>query len=156
MSIRLLINGDEVTSSLPAMAPLLDVLRDEFFLTGAKSPCREGICGACTVHIDGKPVVSCLVPVGALEGSDIRTVESLSVGGAASRLQQIMQEHDVVQCGMCFPGMLMTLTSFLQDRPDAKRDEIKAALAGNICRCTGYERIVDAAYALAGGRHEQS
>lgn len=154
MSIKLVINGDHVISTLPAMTPLLDVLRDEFFLTGAKSVCREGNCGACTVHVDGKPVVSCLVPVGTVEDAEIRTVESLSMGGAASPLQQIMEEHDVVQCGMCFPGMLMTLTSFLQERPDAKRDDIKAALAGNICRCTGYERVVDAAFALAGGRHE--
>lgn len=111
--------------------------------------CREGVCGACTVHIDGQPTVSCLVPIGTVGDREIRTVESLAAGGELSPLQQVMEEHDVVQCGMCFPGILMVLTSFLHERPHADRDEIKAALVGNICRCTGYERVVDAAAALA-------
>ena len=93
--------------------------------------------------------MSCLAPIGAIEGGDVRTIESLSVAGELSPLQQTMEEHDVVQCGMCFPGILMVLTSFFRERPHAERDEIKAALVGNICRCTGYERLVDAAVALA-------
>ena len=149
MSTQLMINGEQRTSSRDPMTPLLDVLRDEFHLTGAKSVCREGICGACIVHIDGAPMVSCLVPLGAAEGLDVRTVESLASNEMPSPLQQVMEDHDVVQCGMCFPGMLMSLTSFLRDKPGAGRDEIKVALAGNICRCTGYERLVDAAVDFA-------
>ncbi|PDQ19849.1 (2Fe-2S)-binding protein [Mesorhizobium sanjuanii] len=149
MPTNLVINGEDRISSRGSMTPLIDVLRDEFFLTGAKVACREGVCGACTVHLDGRPVVSCLVPLGTVEGRDVRTVESLAVAGEPSPLQLIMEEHDVVQCGMCFPGILMVLTSFFQERPHAERDEIKAALVGNICRCTGYERLVDAAVALA-------
>jgi carbon-monoxide dehydrogenase small subunit len=148
MPTRLLVNGEEMTSLRGPMTPLLDVLRDDFFLTGAKSVCREGICGACTVHLDGRAVVSCLVPIGTIEGSDVRTVESLAEAGELSPLQQVMEEYDVVQCGMCFPGILMTLTSFFAKGLHAGRDEIKEALVGNICRCTGYERIIDAAVAL--------
>jgi carbon-monoxide dehydrogenase small subunit len=149
MPTTLTINGEQRVTSGGPMTPLIDVLRDEFFLTGAKAVCREGFCGACTVHIDGQPVVSCLVPIGTVGDREIRTVESLATEGEPSRLQQVMEEHDVVQCGMCFPGILMVLTSFLREHPHAGRDEIKAALAGNICRCTGYERLVDAAAALA-------
>ncbi|MCV3205291.1 (2Fe-2S)-binding protein [Mesorhizobium sp. YC-39] len=149
MPTNLVINGEDRISTRGSMTPLIDVLRDEFFLTGAKVACREGICGACTVHLDGRPVVSCLVPLATVEGRDVRTVESLAAAGEPSPLQQIMEEHDVVQCGMCFPGILMVLTSFFQERPHAERDDIKAALVGNICRCTGYERLVDAAAALA-------
>jgi carbon-monoxide dehydrogenase small subunit len=148
MSINIVINGEHETSTRDPMTPLIDVLRDEFFLTGAKAVCREGICGACTVHLDGLPIVSCLAPIGAMEGRDIRTVESLAVTGEPSPLQQIMEEHDVVQCGMCFPGILMVLTSFFREWPHAGKNEIKAALVGNICRCTGYERLVDAAVAF--------
>ena len=149
MPTILTINGEQRVSSRGPMTPLIDVLRDEFFLTGAKSVCREGACGACTVHLDGQPVVSCLVPIGTIGEREICTVESLAAAGEPSPLQQVMEEHDVVQCGMCFPGILMVLTGFLRERPHADRDEIKAALVGNICRCTGYERLVDAAVALA-------
>lgn len=149
MSLRLVVNGEDRVSRAEPLTPLVDVLRDEFHLTGAKVACREGFCGACTVHLDGQPVVSCLVPLGMVEGREVRTVESLATAGELSPLQQIMEEHDVVQCGMCFPGILMVLTSFFREHPRAERDEIKAALVGNICRCTGYERLVDAAVTLA-------
>lgn len=145
------INGEERATQRDPMTPLIDVLRDEFFLTGAKPVCREGFCGACTVLVDGRPMVSCLVPVGMVEGCEVRTVEGLAVAGEPSHVQKIMEEHDVVQCGMCFPGMLMTVTAFFRDNPNPARDEIKAALTGNICRCTGYERVIDAAVALARG-----
>lgn len=149
MSLRLNINGETRLSAGDPLTPLVDILRDEFFLTGAKAVCREGFCGACTVLLDGRPIVSCLMPVGLAAEREIRTVESLAVDGVLSRLQQAMEQHDAVQCGMCFPGMLMSLTGFLADTPNPTREQIKAALVGNICRCTGYERIIDAAMAVA-------
>jgi aerobic carbon-monoxide dehydrogenase small subunit len=149
MAVGLVVNGEERRSICDSMTPLIDVLRDEFFLTGAKAVCREGFCGACTVLVDGRPVMSCLVPVGTIGGGEVRTVESLGSADELSPVQQVMEEHDVVQCGMCFPGIVMVLTSFFAERPRAGRDEIRAALVGNICRCTGYERVVDAAVALA-------
>jgi carbon-monoxide dehydrogenase small subunit len=149
MSLRLNINGETRLSAGDPLTPLVDILRDEFFLTGAKAVCREGFCGACTVLLDGRPIVSCLMPAGLAAECEIRTVESLAVDGVLSRLQQAMEQHDAVQCGMCFPGMLMSLTGFLADTPNPTREQIKAALVGNICRCTGYERIIDAAMAVA-------
>jgi aerobic carbon-monoxide dehydrogenase small subunit len=148
MSFRLIVNGEHRECSGQALTPLVDVLRDDLSLLGAKAVCREGFCGACTVLLDGRPAMSCLVPLGTLEGRSVRTVESLSTGGRPSPLQAAMEDLDVVQCGMCFPGMVVTLTSFLDDQPDADRAAIKRALTGNICRCTGYERIVDAALSL--------
>jgi carbon-monoxide dehydrogenase small subunit len=149
MPIVLNVNGeDRITLSDP-LTPLIDVLRDELFLTGAKAVCREGICGACTVMMDDKPVMSCLVPVGIAAGHDIRTAEALSGEGEPSPLQRAMLDHDVVQCGMCFPGMMVTLTDFLEHTPKPTREEVKAALVGNICRCTGYERLIDAVLAFA-------
>lgn len=145
MSISLKVNGERRVFQGEPLTPLIDVLRDELFLTGAKAVCREGFCGACMVHIDGVPAVSCLTPVGLVEDREIVTVEGLSADGGPTPLQQAFENHDVVQCGMCFPGMMMTLTHFLGERPEATRADVKAALVGNICRCTGYERIVDAA-----------
>jgi aerobic carbon-monoxide dehydrogenase small subunit len=149
MPLPLKINGEDRSSLSDPMTPLVDVLRDEFFLTGAKVVCREGFCGACTVLLDGRPVASCLVPLGLAAHGDVATVESLAHGGVLSPLQQAMEEHDAVQCGMCFPGMLMTLTSFLAHAKSPTREDIKEALVGNVCRCTGYERIVDAVLAAA-------
>jgi carbon-monoxide dehydrogenase small subunit len=148
MLLRLNINGEDRLSSSDPMTPLVDVLRDEFFLTGAKVVCREGFCGACTVLLDGRPVVSCLMPVGLADGCAVLTVESLAPDGVLSPLQQAMEQYDAVQCGMCFPGMLMSLTSFFERTPNPTREDIKAALVGNICRCTGYERIIDAAFSV--------
>lgn len=144
MSIELTINGEVRDFAVDPRKPLIDVLRDDCRLTGAKSVCREGFCGACTVHIDGEPVPSCLRPVGLLEGSHIVTIEGLAPFDVPNPVQQAFLDHDVVQCGMCFPGMVMTLTRFLETNPAPTRDEIKTALVGNVCRCTGYERIIDA------------
>jgi carbon-monoxide dehydrogenase small subunit len=149
MSLRLNINGEDRLTASDPMTPLVDVLRDEFFLTGAKIVCREGFCGACTVLLDGRPVMSCLMPAGLAEGCAVLTVESLATDGVLSPLQQAMEKYDAVQCGMCFPGMLMTLTSFLEGARSPSREDIKKALVGNLCRCTGYERIVDAALTVA-------
>jgi carbon-monoxide dehydrogenase small subunit len=148
MPLQLTINGEQRTAVSDPLTPLLDVLRDEFSLTGAKIVCREGFCGACMVLVDGKPAVSCLMPAGLAEGRDIRTVESLSAGGDLSPLQRALEEHDVVQCGMCFPGIVMSLTSYFAHTGNPNREGMKAALVGNICRCTGYERILDAALSL--------
>ena len=147
MSFPLKINGEAHIASRDPLTPLLDILRDDLALTGAKAVCREGFCGACTVLMDNRPVVSCLLPVVSAVGRDIRTVEALAAGGELSPLQKALQDHDVVQCGMCFPGMVVTLTALLESNPKPTRDEVKRALVGNICRCTGYERIIDAVLA---------
>lgn len=148
MNIDLTINGERHSLDIDPRTPLLDVLRDDCRLTGAKPVCREGFCGACMVLENGEPVPSCLRPVGMLVGSDIVTIEGLSHFEAPNRVQKALLEHDVVQCGMCFPGMVVTLTNLLEANHAPARHEVKSALVGNVCRCTGYERIVDAIMSL--------
>lgn len=148
MSIRITVNDDVRVFDGEMVTPLLDVLRNTLFLTGAKNVCREGFCGACMVQVDGVPMASCLIPVGLVEDRRIVTIEGLGHEGQLSPLQQALEDHDAVQCGMCFPGMIMSLTKVLEENPKATRDEIKRGLAGNVCRCTGYERIIDAALTL--------
>ena len=139
------LNGDACRFDGDPMTPLVDVLRQDRFLTGTKAVCREGFCGACIVHIDGEAVPSCLKPVALVQGCAVTTIEGLSSGNQALHpLQAALDATDAVQCGMCFPGMVMSLSVLLRDNPDADRPTIKAAMAGNICRCTGYERIVEA------------
>jgi aerobic carbon-monoxide dehydrogenase small subunit len=150
MIVELTINGETRDFAVDPRTPLLDVLRADCRLTGAKSVCREGFCGACTVLVDGEAVPSCLRPVGMLAGSDVVTIEGLAHLEAPNRVQQAFIDHDVVQCGMCFPGMVVTLTRFLETNPAPTRDEVKSALVGNICRCTGYERLIDAILFLNG------
>ncbi len=148
MTIEMTINGEVRTIAADPRTALLDVLRDSCRLTGAKAVCREGFCGACTVLVDGEAVPSCLRPVGMLDGRSIVTIEGLAHFETPNPVQQAFIDHDVVQCGMCFPGMVMTLTAFLETNPAPSRGEVKAALSGNICRCTGYERIVDAVLSI--------
>jgi aerobic carbon-monoxide dehydrogenase small subunit len=145
MSVSFDLNGEDCCFDGDPLTPLLDVLRRRQFLTGTKSVCREGFCGACIVHVDGEPVVSCLLPVGLLEGSAVATIEGASLSDRnVRRLQLAFERLDAVQCGMCFPGMVMSLSKFIAESPDADRQAVKRAMVGNICRCTGYERIVDA------------
>jgi carbon-monoxide dehydrogenase small subunit len=145
MVLSLTVNGDRLSSAADPITPLVDVLREDFHLTGAKPVCREGFCGACMVLVDGAPALSCLIPAAPADDCDIRTVEGLAVGGTLTPIQAALEACDAVQCGMCFPGMVVTLTHFLTIKPGATRDDIRDALTGNICRCTGYERIIEAA-----------
>jgi len=149
MAVHLNVNGDSRTFHGDPLTPLIDVLRNDLLLTGTKSVCGEGFCGACMVHVEGRPRVSCLCPVASVEGLSVTTIEGMAVDGAPNPIQQALEDVDAVQCGMCFPGMVMVLTAFLRDNPGADRAAFKAGLAGNICRCTGYERIVDAALIAA-------
>jgi carbon-monoxide dehydrogenase small subunit len=145
MVVNLTVNGDRRSSPADPITPLIDILREDFHLTGAKPVCREGFCGACMVLVDGAPTLSCLVPAALAEDCEIRTAEGLAVDGTPTPIQSALEACDAVQCGMCFPGMAVTLTYVLTAKPGATRDDIRAALSGNICRCTGYERIVEAA-----------
>jgi aerobic carbon-monoxide dehydrogenase small subunit len=145
VELRLIVNGEARSLDVPAHTTLLGVLRDRLGLTGTKEGCNEGECGACTVLMDGKAVDSCLVMAHAAAGSDIRTVEGLTgADGSLSALQRTFVEAGGVQCGFCTPGFLMTLTALLEENPDPTDDEIRFAVAGNICRCTGYSQIVEA------------
>ena len=133
--IRFTLNGAETEVQAPPMARLLDVLREECGLTGTKEGCGEGECGACTVLMDGEPVVSCLVPVVQARGCEVTTIEGL---GGAHPLQRAFADHGGAQCGICTPGMIMAALSL---PADASLQDVRVALAGNLCRCTGYEAI---------------
>jgi carbon-monoxide dehydrogenase small subunit len=148
MTVEFELNGEAVSYHRDPRTPLLRVLRETFRLTGAKAVCEEGFCGTCTVHIDGIAVPSCLRPVGLVAGSAVTTIEGLAEPDAPHAIQRAFEEHDVVQCGMCFPGMVMSLSKLLEDNPSPTREEVKRGLVGNMCRCTGYERIVDAVMSL--------
>lgn len=123
---------------------LLEVLRDQLDLTGSKESCSEGVCGSCTIHMDGKPVRSCLTLALEAEGCQIKTVEGLADGDELSDLQESFINHGAVQCGFCTPGMLMSADALLKGNPNPDEKTIRTALAGNICRCTGYAKIVEA------------
>lgn len=143
---RFKLNGEAREVAVPGMRRLLDVIREDLGFTGTKEGCGEGECGACSVILDGAVVDSCLVPVCQVEGADIRTVEGLSdaESEALSPLQQAFLESGGAQCGICTPGMLMSAQAYLDDGGGADEDEIRTAIAGNLCRCTGYTKIIDA------------
>jgi carbon-monoxide dehydrogenase small subunit len=145
VTYRLVVNGAPVELGVPGMRRLLDVLREDLSLTGTKEGCGEGECGACTVLVDGEPVVSCLVPVCQVDGQEVRTVEGLApVEGGLSILQRSFLEAGGAQCGICTPGMLMAAEAFLALHVEPTDDAIREAIAGNLCRCTGYTKIIDA------------
>lgn len=143
MNASFTLNGQPATAEGHPMERLLDVLRERLGLTGTKEGCGEGECGACTVLLDGQPVLSCLVPLLQCEGRRIETVESLAEGPAKSFLERFVASGGV-QCGACTPGIVVTSWVLLQENPSPTRDEAREALAGNLCRCTGYEGILRA------------
>ncbi|MEP7040366.1 MAG: (2Fe-2S)-binding protein [Chloroflexota bacterium] len=144
MSYRFFVNGDPVEVEVPGMRRLLDVLREDLALTGTKEGCGEGECGACSVLLDGAVVDSCLVPVCQVDGASVRTVEGLGSEQALNDLQAAFLETGGAQCGICTPGMLMAAEAFLATNGPSDDELIREAIAGNLCRCTGYTKIVEA------------
>ena len=151
MTYRFTVNGDAVALDVPGMRRLLDALREDLGLTGTKEGCGEGECGACSVLVDGAIVDSCLVPVCQVDGAEIRTVEGMASGESLHPLQQAFLETGGAQCGICTPGMLIAGQSFLDAGTDATDENIREAIAGNLCRCTGYTKIIDAIAMAATG-----
>jgi carbon-monoxide dehydrogenase small subunit len=146
--ISLSVNGQAVHAEVEPRVTLADFLRDHLGLTGTKLGCEHGVCGACTVLVDGAAVRACLLLAVQAEGADVLTIEGLSRDGLHP-IQEAFWEHHGLQCGFCTPGMVMTTYAFLQERPNPSEDEIRDALAGNLCRCTGYQNIVTAVRAAA-------
>jgi aerobic-type carbon monoxide dehydrogenase small subunit (CoxS/CutS family) len=138
------VNGERAQLLVPVHKTLLEVLREDMQLTGTKHGCELGECGTCTVLVDGKPQLSCLLLPIQLQGQAITTVEGLASGSELHPLQQAFAELGAAQCGYCTPGILLSARSLLDTNPKPARDEIREALAGNLCRCTGYQKILDA------------
>lgn len=147
--MRFTLNGQSVEYPGPGARRLLDVLREDLAATGTKEGCGEGECGACSVLIDGVVVDSCLVAVGQVEGRDVLTVEGLAEGGRLTALQQAFIDRGAAQCGICTPGMLLAAHVLLQRAQRLSADDVREGLAGNLCRCTGYTKIIDAVLSCA-------
>jgi aerobic-type carbon monoxide dehydrogenase small subunit (CoxS/CutS family) len=147
LSFRL--NGDSVSISSTRRDHLADLLRDEFRLTGTHVGCEHGVCGACNVKVDGHVVRGCLMLAAQIDGSEVVTIEGLTDEGAITDLQEAFVARNALQCGFCTPGMLLTADELLRDNPVPSREEIREAISGNYCRCTGYQAIVDAISGVA-------
>lgn len=143
-SITLTVNGHNHELLVEPRKLLADALREDCRLTGTHVGCEHGVCGACTVLVDGKPVRSCLTYAIQMEGHEVSTIESVAVNAELSPLQQALHEEHGLQCGFCTPGIVMTFEAFLKNKPDPSDEEIRDALSGNLCRCTGYQNIVKA------------
>ena len=144
MLIRFTLNGKSVAAELPPERRLLDVLREDFLLTGTKEACGEGECGACTILLDGEAVHACLIPVGQVEGRSVETIEGLAENGQLDVIQQAFSDHAAIQCGFCTPGFLMTAVEILESGKEYSDAELRKLLSGHLCRCTGYENILRA------------
>ena len=151
MSFAFTVNGEPVEVEASGMRRLLDVLREDLGLTGTKEGCGEGECGACSVLLDGQVVDACLIPLSQARGASVRTVEGLASDGRLGTLQQAFLETGGAQCGICTPGMLVAGEAFLASGAEPTDDNIREAIAGNLCRCTGYTKIIEA-IALAAER----
>jgi aerobic-type carbon monoxide dehydrogenase small subunit (CoxS/CutS family) len=145
------VNGEQVQLEVPARRLLVHLIRDDLGLTGTHVGCDTGNCGACTVHLDGEPVKSCMLLAVQADGARITTVEGLAADGELTALQKAFNEHHALQCGYCTPGMLMSATALLERNPRPSEEEVRYALQGNICRCTGYVNIVEAVVSAGGG-----
>jgi carbon-monoxide dehydrogenase small subunit len=147
--ITLSVNGVSYTRDVEGRLTLADFLRHELELTGTHLGCEHGVCGACTVLVGGKTARGCLMLAVQADGEEVTTVEGLGEDGRLNALQQAFTDHHALQCGFCTPGMLITLTELLRDNPNPTELEVREAISGNICRCTGYQGIVDAALSVA-------
>lgn len=144
MNVTLTVNGVGRTAEVDATTTLAEMLRVQLGLTGTKVGCGRGECGACTVILDGRPVNSCIVFAAQCDGRDVLTIEGLSANGALHRIQEAFVDAGAVQCGYCTPGMVMSAYALLRENPRPTREEIRQALVGNLCRCTGYVKIIEA------------
>ncbi len=149
LKINAVVNGEPVEFLASARSSLLDALRDELGLTGTKEGCGSGDCGACSVMVDGALVCSCLVLAPEADGRRVETIEGMAVNGVMHPLQQQFIDHAALQCGICTPGFLIAAKALLAKNPDPSEEEIRFGLAGNLCRCTGYDKIVRAVQAAA-------
>lgn len=149
MKIELTVNGETRAVDMPPMMRLLDALRGPLALTGTKEGCGEGECGTCAVLLDGVPVNACLVAIGQCAGRDVLTVEGLGDPAHLAPLQQTMADEGGAQCGICTPGMLIAAEALLRRKPEPEAEDVRMAIAGNLCRCTGYERIVQSVLSAA-------
>jgi len=148
--VALEVNGEQVELEVPARRLLVHFIRDDLGLTGTHVGCDTGNCGACTIQLDGRPVKSCMVLAVQVDGAKVTTVEGLASNGELTPLQQSFNAHHALQCGYCTPGMLMSASALLARNPHPTEDEVRYALQGNICRCTGYVNIVEAVVAAGG------
>ena len=153
VDITLKVNGQSVTRRVPARTNLVDFVRYELELTGSHVGCEHGVCGACTIRVDGQIVRGCLMLAAQADGAEVETIEGLSDDGSISDLQQAFHERNAVQYGFCTPGMLLTAEELLQKNPKPSREDIREFISGNYCRCTGYQAIVDAIERVANERN---
>lgn len=144
VTVSLAINGEARTLDVPAAQTLMTTLRDGTGLTGTKDACSQGVCGACTVLIDGAPARACLALTATLEGAQVTTIEGLGTTEEPGPVQQAFIEAGAIQCGFCMPGMIIQATSLLRSTPRPSRDQIRHAIAGNLCRCSGYTKVIEA------------
>ena len=149
VEIVLRVNGINYTVAVEPQRTLVEVLRDTLGLTGTKKSCSEGECGACTVLMDGKPATSCLILALDAQGKEITTIEGLSEGEKLHPIQEAFLKHGAIQCGFCTPGMVMSAKAFLEENPKPTAAEVRKGISGNLCRCTGYQQIVDAILAAS-------
>lgn len=144
INVNMFVNGKAVSLLVKGNARLLDVLRENLYLTGTKEGCGVGECGACTVIVDGETVNSCLVLAASMEGKHITTIEGVAKDGELDVIQEKFIDHSALQCGFCTPGFVMSTKALLDSNPEPSKEEIRVAVSGNLCRCTGYDQIVEA------------
>lgn len=152
--LTLTINGEACTLSAPTSATLLTVVREHLHLTGTKRGCNHGVCGACAMLVDGQEVRSCLMLAAEVGDRAVTTIEGVANEGGLSRVQQTLIDSGAIQCGFCTPGFVIGLTSLFENAPAPTKDEIRAALSGHLCRCSGYIKIIEAAETLAGDTND--
>ncbi len=154
--MKCIINNKEVEINVNPAMRLIDFLRNELNLTGTKEGCSEGECGACTIIVDNVAVTSCIMLVGSIENKEVITIEGLAQNGELDIIQKTFVENGAIQCGFCTPGMIMSVKALLLQNSNPNEDEVRKAISGNLCRCTGYQNIVDAVLKITGDKNELS